>query len=84
MLTSKIANPGVVINELRPFPADITPIAAAMPPFLDSAPNAQASNAPVVVTSLKDSTDTSAAASGEGSILSSEEVDQQNSSPPSK
>lgn len=83
MLTNEIASPGVVITEQSAFPADVTPVASATPPFLDSTENAPAMKAPVLVTSLKDSTSTSAAAR-EGSILSSEEVDERNFSPPRK
>jgi hypothetical protein len=76
MLTSKIASPGVVIDELSAFPADVTPVASAMPPFLGSTDNAPAMNAPVLVTSLKDSSSTSEALPPDGSILSSEEVNE--------
>jgi len=56
MLTSKIADPGVVINELSAFPEDVTPVASAMPPFLASTENAPAADAPVLVTPAEDST----------------------------
>lgn len=84
MLTSKIANPGVVINELSAFAADVTPVASAMPPFLGSTDNALAMNAPVLVTSLKDSSSTSAALPHDDSILSSEEVNEREFSPASE
>lgn len=73
MLPGKIADPGIVIEEVSAFPAGVTPVASAMPPFLDSTENAPVTNAPVIVTPLAESTSTSAAASRDGSIVPSEE-----------
>lgn len=73
MLTSKIADPGVVINDVSAFPAGVTPVASAIPPFLDSTENAPVTNAPVIVTPLTESASTSAAAPRDGSTVPSEE-----------
>lgn len=72
MLTSKIADPGIVIDEVSAFPADVTPVASAMPPFLDSTENAPVTNATVTVTPLTESASTSPAAPRDGSVPSEE------------
>lgn len=84
MLTSKIADPGVVINEMSAFPEDVTPVASAIPSFLDSTENAPVTNAPVLVTPLTEPASTLAAPPHGVSTVPSEGVEQRNFSPPSE